>query len=49
MKNRTQKDEKLVFLKKIENADFNKSVLNKMMTTEEECIKWNLVVSLKVH
>ena len=45
---RTQKDEKLVFLKKqVDNGDLCKSVLNKIMTKQEECIKFNIVAPLK--
>ena len=40
---RTQKNKKLAFLKeKVENADY-KSIMNKIMTTQEECIKYNFV------
>ena len=43
----TQKDEKLVLHKKVENADLDKPALNKIMTTCEKGIKYYLVAPFK--
>ena len=42
-----QKDKKTSFPKEqIENIDFYKPVLNKIMTTQEQCKKYNFVAPL---
>ena len=42
-----QKDKKTSFPKEqIENTDFYKPVLNKIMTTQEQCKKYNFVAPL---
>ena len=42
-----RKTKKTSFLKKtVKNADLNKAVLNKTMTTQEQCVKHNFVAPL---
>ena len=44
---KAQKDKKTSFPKeKVENTDLYKPVLNKVMTTQEQCLKQNFVAPL---
>ena len=48
-KTKAQKDENLVLPKEqVENEDFHKPVLNKVMTTRQKFIKYNFVAPLKI-
>ena len=48
-KTKTQKGENLVLPKEqVENADFHKPVLNKIMNTRQKFIKYNFVAPLKI-
>ena len=44
---KVQKDKKTSFLKEqVENTDLYKPVLNKVMTSQEQCVKYNFMVPL---
>ena len=46
-KQKMQKDDRLIFQKKEERADFSKLVLNKIMTSDEKRVKCNFIAPLK--
>ena len=45
---KAQKGEKIIFQKKVENVDLRKPVLNKIMTTQDWCGKYDFVAPLTI-